>query len=515
MPPKRTSTSAAPTMNQAAIQQLIDDHVAVAVEAQAANIENTGNTYRNPEQAPVARMCSYKEVMSCQPFNFKGSEGAVRLIRWFKRTKSVFSLSNFTEDCKVKFATAAEALNVAILVATDHNIFHGIKVGKDKLHVSHLYADDALILGEWSLINANNLSRILTCFHIAYCLKVNFNKSKLYGIGISNLELNSIATSIGCLASQFICTYLGLPIGVDMSSLGVYYFLLFKSPKKIIKQLGSIRRKFFWGGNSNENKISWIARDKVISPRQKGGLVIGSLLASNQSMLSKWWWRFRTKENALCNFGIELPRLFKKKARNGGNTSFWHDNWIGGATLQDSFWRLYRLEREKICLVCDRCPTSSYNSYLTSFVFHSSSLVLGQNQQPTTLPFCLTFNWAWIRPPRSQADQNELTELTNLLSDLHLTGAPDTWEFIEGSSRNFTLKSMRNHINHKSNPSTSQPIRWNKFLPAKVNILVWHIMNKRVPTQVNLDKIGIDLDFVRCPLCDDDIETEDHLFTLC
>ncbi|GJZ38398.1 reverse transcriptase domain-containing protein [Tanacetum coccineum] len=43
--------------------------------------------------------------MSCQPFNFKGTEGAVGLICWFERTKSVFSRSNCTEDCKVKFAT--------------------------------------------------------------------------------------------------------------------------------------------------------------------------------------------------------------------------------------------------------------------------------------------------------------------------------------------------------------------------------------------------------------------------
>ncbi|GKC51932.1 hypothetical protein Tco_1074677, partial [Tanacetum coccineum] len=62
--------------------------------------ENTGE-----REAPVARKCSYKEFMSCQPINFKGSEGAVGLIRWFERTESVFSRSNCTEDCKVKFAT--------------------------------------------------------------------------------------------------------------------------------------------------------------------------------------------------------------------------------------------------------------------------------------------------------------------------------------------------------------------------------------------------------------------------
>ncbi|GJY60921.1 putative reverse transcriptase domain-containing protein [Tanacetum coccineum] len=42
--------------------------------------------------------------MSCQPINFKGTEGAIGLIRWFERTESVFSRSNCTKDCKVKFA---------------------------------------------------------------------------------------------------------------------------------------------------------------------------------------------------------------------------------------------------------------------------------------------------------------------------------------------------------------------------------------------------------------------------
>ncbi|GKB49375.1 putative reverse transcriptase domain-containing protein [Tanacetum coccineum] len=94
MAPKRTSTSAAPAMSQAAIRKLVADSVVAALKAQAATMENTDNTNRNTREreAPVARKCSYKEFMSCQPFNFKGTE-------------SVFSRSNCTEDCKVKFAT--------------------------------------------------------------------------------------------------------------------------------------------------------------------------------------------------------------------------------------------------------------------------------------------------------------------------------------------------------------------------------------------------------------------------
>nr|GEV52229.1 putative reverse transcriptase domain-containing protein [Tanacetum cinerariifolium] len=107
MAPKRTSTSAAPTITQAAIRKLVADSVAATLETQAATMANTDNTNRNTIQreTPVARKCSYKEFMSCQPFNFKGTEGAVGLIRRIERTESVFSRSNCVEDCKVKFAT--------------------------------------------------------------------------------------------------------------------------------------------------------------------------------------------------------------------------------------------------------------------------------------------------------------------------------------------------------------------------------------------------------------------------
>nr|GEW19438.1 reverse transcriptase domain-containing protein [Tanacetum cinerariifolium] len=107
---KKTSTASAsdaPTINQTAIRQLVVDSVVATLEEQAANMANADNTNRNPEprEAPVARKYSYKEFMSCQPFKFKGLEGAVGLIRWFEHTESVFSHSNCTEDCKVKFAT--------------------------------------------------------------------------------------------------------------------------------------------------------------------------------------------------------------------------------------------------------------------------------------------------------------------------------------------------------------------------------------------------------------------------
>ncbi|GJR32496.1 putative reverse transcriptase domain-containing protein [Tanacetum coccineum] len=107
MPPKRTSTSEAPAMTQAAIKKLVADSVTAALEAQAATMAGTSNPNRNtgPTGTPVAKTGNYKEFISCQPFYFNGTEGAVGLIRWFERTESVFSRSKCIEENKVTFAT--------------------------------------------------------------------------------------------------------------------------------------------------------------------------------------------------------------------------------------------------------------------------------------------------------------------------------------------------------------------------------------------------------------------------
>nr|GEW19047.1 reverse transcriptase domain-containing protein [Tanacetum cinerariifolium] len=62
MPPKRTSTSVALAINQAAIRQIIDDHVAAALEAQAANMPNVDNTNRNPKPRETPTPRKFKKM---------------------------------------------------------------------------------------------------------------------------------------------------------------------------------------------------------------------------------------------------------------------------------------------------------------------------------------------------------------------------------------------------------------------------------------------------------------------
>nr|GEU84411.1 reverse transcriptase domain-containing protein [Tanacetum cinerariifolium] len=118
--------------HQAAIRQLVVDSVGTPLETQAAIMENANNANRNlePREAHVARKCSYKEFMSYQPFSFKGSEGAIGLIRWFERTESVFSHSNCTKDCMVKFATDSEKLLEAFIEGLPRSIKGNVTASK-------------------------------------------------------------------------------------------------------------------------------------------------------------------------------------------------------------------------------------------------------------------------------------------------------------------------------------------------------------------------------------------------
>ncbi|GJW72993.1 RNA-directed DNA polymerase, eukaryota, reverse transcriptase zinc-binding domain protein [Tanacetum coccineum] len=121
------------------------------------------------------------------------------------------------------FILAFEALNVALPKATNKNIFRGIK---------------------WSRDNAKNLSRILTCFYLASGLKVNLNKSKLFGIGLpigANMSRcfnwNPLVERFHKRLSKWKSKALSIGgsltlIKSVLGSLGVYYFSTFKAPKK-------------------------------------------------------------------------------------------------------------------------------------------------------------------------------------------------------------------------------------------------------------------------------------------
>ncbi|GJY93981.1 RNA-directed DNA polymerase, eukaryota, reverse transcriptase zinc-binding domain protein [Tanacetum coccineum] len=218
------------------------------------------------------------------------------------------------------------------------NIFHGVKVGSPGMHISHLfYVDDVIILSEWNINALENIIRILNIFYIASGLKINIHKYNVYGVGVSSNEVEIVASYMGCEAGFFPFTYLGLPVGSNMSrianwqllidrfkarlsgwkanlfsiggrltlikyvlsSLDNYYLSIFKVLETVVKSLKSLRASFFWGSSEDSKKHAWVKLSNILASLDKGGLGVSSLKAFTMSLLLKWRWRLFQNPKAL------------------------------------------------------------------------------------------------------------------------------------------------------------------------------------------------------------------------
>ncbi|GKC51628.1 reverse transcriptase domain, reverse transcriptase zinc-binding domain protein [Tanacetum coccineum] len=225
------------------------------------------------------------------------------------------------------FILAAEGLNALVSEAVEKGIFRGVAVGEDNVTVSHLqYADDTIFFEEWNKENAKSLMCILKCFEEDSGLRVNYNKSKIYGIGVNEGEMSDMARWMRCEIGEFPFTYLGLPIRENMKrvnawypvvekfkkrlaswktktmsfagrltlvksvlgSLQLYYFLIFRVPLNVIKNLERIRKNFFWGELGAGKKLSWVKWDSILLFVRGRGLNVGSLRAKNLPLLGQW-----------------------------------------------------------------------------------------------------------------------------------------------------------------------------------------------------------------------------------
>ncbi|GJS61759.1 hypothetical protein Tco_0656543 [Tanacetum coccineum] len=72
----------------------------------------------------------------------------------------------------------------------------------------------------------DNIIRVLHVFYLASGLKININKSNIYGIGVSDDEVSNMARNPGCAAGIFPFTYLGLPIGSNMNRISCWKTLI-------------------------------------------------------------------------------------------------------------------------------------------------------------------------------------------------------------------------------------------------------------------------------------------------
>ncbi|GJV50288.1 putative RNA-directed DNA polymerase, eukaryota, reverse transcriptase zinc-binding domain protein [Tanacetum coccineum] len=307
------------------------------------------------------------------------------------------------------FILVMEGLHCAISIAVSSGLVQGIKISSSDIILSHLfYVDDVIITTDWNSNDLDNIIRVFHVFYLASGLKINIHKSNIYGVGVSNEDVSSIARASGCASGSFPLTCLGLPIGSNMSrisnwqplidwfqlrlsswkanflsiggrltliksvlgSLGIYYLSIFKAPELVLKDLERSRASFFWGSSIDNKKMAWIKWPNILSSFDNGGLNIGSLKSFNLALLQKWRWRmfcfpntlwvkiikaFHGKEGGFDSHGCSFNGTWSKII---GTSNYLHSNGIiplnslrfrVGCGTSIRFWKDIWIEESPLC----------------------------------------------------------------------------------------------------------------------------------------------------------------------
>ncbi|XP_022007725.1 uncharacterized mitochondrial protein AtMg01250-like [Helianthus annuus] len=111
------------------------------------------------------------------------------------------------------FLVVMEALSCMLDRAKEAGVLKGIVTPNNGPIITHLlYANDAIVMGEWSKDEVVNVVRILRCFYVCSGLKINMEKSNLYGIGVEAQETGDMAIEVGCRPDILLFRYLGLNV---------------------------------------------------------------------------------------------------------------------------------------------------------------------------------------------------------------------------------------------------------------------------------------------------------------
>ncbi|GJW95230.1 hypothetical protein Tco_0174902 [Tanacetum coccineum] len=164
------------------------------------------------------------------------------IISWAKLYKSV-KWRNWIHTCLGSaFASVLINGSPAPEFKMEKCLRQGIEVRKDKVDAFHLqFADDALVMGEWSKPNIKNLSRMSHTSTILPASSANMSRSANWYPLLERFQ--KCLSSLKAKALSFGCR-LTLTKSI-LGSLGIYYFSTFKAPKMVISKLERVEGNSF------------------------------------------------------------------------------------------------------------------------------------------------------------------------------------------------------------------------------------------------------------------------------
>ncbi|RVW35470.1 Transposon TX1 uncharacterized 149 kDa protein [Vitis vinifera] len=283
----------------------------------------------------------------------------------------------------------------------------------------------------------HTLKSLLLVFGQISGLKVNLDKSNLFGINLDQNHLSRLALMLDCKASDWPILYLGLPLGRNPTACGFWDPVIEFQLQWLQKSRGC-KGTFFGQGLGKAKEIILLAGMQCASRGLKG---FGD-------------WEDTFKESLWHQVILSIYGTHSNG--DGERIRFWEDLWWGDQIFKDQYPRLYRVVMDK-------------NSHISS--------ILGSSR-----PFSWNFNF---RRNLTDSKIEDLECLMHSLDCMNLsTSASDARSWSLLSSGLFTVKSFFIALSQMPDSSPFFPTKfvWKSQVPFKVKAFVWLMAHKKVNT---------------------------------
>jgi hypothetical protein len=472
------------------------------------------------------------------------------------------------------FLLVAEGLGAIMRNAVGLNRFSPFAVGSGDLTVSHLqYADDTVFVGEAKVENLWTMKAILRGFELASGLKVNFWKSCLVGVNVSNNFMEMASRFLNCRIGRTPFKYLGLPVGANprrlatwypmievlknrlnswgnrylslggrivllnsvLSAIPIFYLSIMKMPVKVWKEVVKIQREFLWCGLETKRKISWVNWETVTKPKCDGGLGVRDVRRVNLSLLAKWRWRFLNADQSCWKVVLQ--------SKYGDNLASKHlQQEHSEVRLASIWWKdICKLEGNDRWLtetivkkVGNGRSTSLWtDAWLGNFTLKDRfprlySISIAKDVMVAEAGLRENDNWRWALDWRRNLfvwEHDLLNELMLILNAVSLSATADRWVWLEDSSGDFSVNSCYCFLAKRgaaaAGISEVQKLVfhgvWKIPAPLKVTAFSWQAFLDKIPTKSNLIRRGVALDVtaIGCNFCSVETESSIHLLLHC
>ncbi|KAJ0910410.1 putative reverse transcriptase zinc-binding domain-containing protein [Helianthus annuus] len=200
------------------------------------------------------------------------------------------------------------------------------------------------------------------------------------------------------------------------------------------------------------------------------------------------WKQIGKLSKDIGKYGLMLAECFRVIPGAGDAVAFWKDKWAGNEPLKDMFPILFELERSKNVSVAERVKNVN------------GTMIL---------------NFSWVRQLASAEEVEDVQSLSEVVLGAAREHGPDRWLWERDGSGMFSVKSIKDALQHARFSDLGNNFEWNNWVPIKINFLAWRVSLDRVPTLAALAHRNVHVGHMGCRLCEQFVEDSDHLFVSC